>query len=182
MDQTFIDNFSEAEKLFKNNKLEESLKKYKALLKEQPEHIPVLNNIGLVYEKLHDFGKAVEFYKRCNDLVPGHVILTSNLANAYTRLERWAEAIPLLEKIVDAEFENEKNTEKYALCLFNIKPWEDTKNFLTSAVSKYPDNQLLNRLLGKSLLHLNCHIDGLKHLQRGSGFIEFDNDGIKYLN
>jgi len=182
IDQNFIDTFAEAEQLYKDGNYDESLEKYKTLLQDHPNHISVLNNIGLVYERLDDFEKSIEFYEKCNNLIPNQVIFIHNLANAYTRLEKWVEATPLLEKIIDIDFEREKNAEKYALCLFNTKSKEETKNFTSSAIDKFPDNRLLNRLLGRSLLYLNAHRDGLKYLQKGSGFIEFDADGVNYLN
>lgn len=180
--QKFIDDFSEAEKLCNENKLNESLKKYEALLREQPDHIIVLNNIGLVYEKLGNFNKSIEFYKKCNELKPDQVVLIHNLANAYTQAERWADAYPLFKQIINTDFHNENNTEKYALCLFNTRSKEETKNFLSSAISKYPENKVLNRILGRALLYLGQHIEGLKYLQKGSGFIELNADGVKYLN
>ena len=180
--QKFIDEFSEAEKLCNENKLHASLEKYMVLLKQQPNHIFVLNNIGLVYEKLGDFENSIAFYKKCNDLKPNQPVLIHNLANAYTQAERWEDAMPLLQKIIDTDIQNENNAEKYALCLFNTKTKEETKNFITSTISKYPENQVLNRLLGRALLYLDCHSEGLKYLQKGSGFIEFDSEGVRYLN
>ena len=181
INQRFIDNFLEAEKLYKDKRFNESLEIYKALLEDQPNHISVLINIGLVYENLGELNKTIEFYKKCCELKPHQALQVHNLANIYSRLERWTDAFPLLKKLINIDFNNENNTEKYALCLFNIKSKEETKCFINSAISKYPDNQLLNRLLGKSLLHLNSHKDGLKYLQKASGFIEFSTDGIKYL-
>ncbi len=182
LSQKLIDDFSEAERLCNENKLNESLEIYKALLKVLPNHISVLNNTGLVYEKLGDFNKSIDLYIKCNELAPDQVILINNLANAYTRMDRWEDAYPLLKKIIDLDYENESNSEKYALCLFNIKSKGETKSFIGSAIAKYPENRLLNRLLGRSLLELNSHIEGLKYLRKGSGFIQFDPDGVKYLN
>jgi len=180
--QKFIENFCEAEKLCNENKLDESLTKYKALLREQPNHIFVLNNIGLVYEKLGDYNKSIEFYKKCNELKPNQIVLIHNLANAYTQAERWSDAYPLLKKIIDTDFHHENNTEKYALCLFNTRSKEETRNFLSTEISQYPENRVLNRILGRALLYLDCHLEGLKYLQKGSGFIELNADGVKYLN
>ncbi len=180
--QKFIDEFSAAEKLCNENKLNESLEKYQSLLEQQPDHIFVLNNIGLVYEKLGDFDKSIEFYKKCNELKPNQAVLIHNLANVYVQAERWADAYPLLKQIIDTDFQNENNSEKYALCLFNTKSKQETKNFISSAIKKYPKNPLLNRLLGRSLLYLNAHAEGLEYLRNGSGFIELGSEGVKYLN
>ena len=88
----------------------------------------------------------------------------------------------ILLKIKDVDFENEGNTEKYALCLFNTGSSRETKQFIDSVMDKYPDNQLLNRLLGRLLIHLNDHVEGLRYLQKGAGMIEFDQAGVRYLN
>lgn len=181
IDQQFISRFTEAEKLSRESKFAESLEIYHSLLNLHPNHVGVLNNIGLVHEKLGDHHKSVEFYKRCYELMPDQVVLIHNLANACTRLGKWAEALPLLEKIIDTDFDNESNSEKYALCLFNIKSKQETRDFISDALSRYPNNRRLNRLLGRSLLHMNSHVDGLKYLQKGSGIIEFDSDGVHYL-
>ena len=180
--QKFIDGFSEAEKLCNENNLHASLEKYMALLKQQPNHIFVLNNIGLVYEKLGDLENSIAYYKKCNDLKPDQPVLIHNLANAYTQAEKWKDALPLLEKIINTDFQNENNSEKYALSLFNAKSKEDAKNFINTVISKYPENQVLNRLLGRSLLYLDRHVEGLKALQKGSGFIELSPEGVRYLN
>ncbi|MBX2867352.1 MAG: tetratricopeptide repeat protein [Acidiferrobacterales bacterium] len=181
-DQKFIERFSQAEKLCNAGKLSESLEIYQTLLSEQPDHVSVLNNMGLVNEKRLKFEEAIDFYRRCNALMPNQPVLVNNLANAYTRLDRWSEALPLLQKIINVDFDNEKNSEKYALCLLNLKSKEETREFVASAIRKYPKNKLLNRVLGKTLLHLNSHQDGLKYLQRGAGLIEFTANGVEYLN
>ena len=89
--------------------------------------------------------------------------------------------MPLLKKIIDIGLDHEGNCEKYALCLFNTKAFKETKDFITSIHLKYPKNDLLNRLLGRSLLNLNLHEEGLKYLQSSHGFIQLTPNGIKYL-
>lgn len=180
--QKFIDDFTEAEKLCNENNLHASLEKYMALLKQQPNHVFVLNNIGLVYEKLGDFENSIAYYKKCNDLKPDQAVLIHNLANAYIQAEKWEDALPLLENIIHTDFQNESNTEKLALCLFNTRTKEETRDFIDSVIARYPENQTLNRLLGRSLLYLDCHSEGLKYLRKGSGFIELNSEGVRYLN
>ena len=176
----FVDRFAEAENLFRQNRISESLKKYSALLNEQPNHISVLNNMGLAYEKLGELDQAINFYQRCHGLKPGMVIFIHNLANAYSRENRWNDALPLMEQIIKTNFDREKNAEKYALCLFNLGQREQMTAFVKKALVRFPDNQRLHRLLGRALLHGNAHVDGLKHLQIGSGLIEFDSNGVTY--
>ena len=89
--------------------------------------------------------------------------------------------MPLLKKVIDIGLDHEGNCEKYAISLFNIKAFKETKDFITLIHLKYPKNDLLNRLLGRSLLNLNSHVEGLKYLQSSHGFIQLSSNGIKYL-
>ncbi len=177
----FIAEFSEAESFFKNKQFNIALEKYEILLKKNPNHVSVLNNIGLIYEKLEKFDKAINFYKKCNQIQPDIPILIHNLANLYVKLEKFNDALPLLKKIINEKLNNEKNSEKYALCLYNISTKEETKNFIEKIIYKYPKNQLLNGILGKSLLNLNFHKAGLEYIQKSTGFIQFNNNGIDFL-
>ncbi len=179
--QSFVDRFHEAERLCNENRLDESLRQYQALLAEQPGQLAVLNNIGLVYEKLGNYEQSVEYYRRCHEKHPEQVIFANNLANSLSRLGRWNDALPLLEKLVQTDFDHEKNAEKYALCLFNARSSAETRSFIESVLSRYPGNARLKRLLGRSLLALDRHAEGLHHLQQGAGVIEFDDTGVSYL-
>ena len=181
LDQTFIDNFSKAENLFKNKKYLESLKIYENLLLKNPNHLSVMNNIGLIFERLGKFNEAVHLYKKCYELLPDQVTIIHNLANAYYKLERYIDALPLLKKILKTDFKYEFNCEKYALCLFYTQTKEETKVFIESVLLKFPENKLLNGLLGKTLLYLNLHRNGLNHIKKSTGFIEFDDNGVKYI-
>ena len=181
INKNFLDNFYKAEKLYKEKKLLESLEIYKILYKENPNHVSVVNNIGLIYEKLKRFDESVIFYEKCNKLLPNQAIIIHNLANMYCRLERYIDAFPLLKKIINTNLKSEANYEKYALCLFYTQSKEETKNFIESVLSKFPKNIVLNGLLGKSLLHLNLHREGLEYIKKCTGFIEFDDNGVKYI-
>jgi len=178
----FIDRFAEAENLFRQNRVVECLEKYSVLLKEQPDHISVLNNMGLAYEKLGELDKAIGFYEKCHGLKPDLVVFIHNLANAYTRNNRWNDALPLLQQIVKTDFDSENNAEKYALCLFNLGRRKEMIAFVENSLARFPDNRRLRRLLGRVLLQTNAHAEGLKNLQIGSGVIEFNSDGVAYLN
>ena len=180
--QKFLDDFNEAQNLFKENKFLESLEKYKILSQKNPKHVSVLNNIALIYEKLDNYKEAIIYFEKCIKILPNENILIHNLANAYCRSEKYIEAYPLLKKIIHLDYANEPNCEKYAVCLFYTKTKQETKEFIDSVMSKYPKNSLLNGLLGKTLMHLNLHKEGLKYIQESTGQIEFSNSGVKYLS
>ena len=182
VNEIFSESFHEAEKLYKEKNYLESLIKYKKILNLNPNHVSVLNNIALNYEKLDNYNEAINYYEKCIQIVPKEIIIIHNLANAYCKTERYLDALPLLKKIINLDYKNEPNHEKLALCLFYTQTKNETKNFIELAIIKFPKNTLLNGLLGKTLLHLNLHKDGLKYLQKSTGVIEFNNSGLKYLS
>jgi|MDTB01.2.fsa_nt_gb tetratricopeptide (TPR) repeat protein len=179
--QIFVDNFSKAENLFKNKKYLESLKIYENLLHQSPNHVSVMNNVGLIHERLGKYNEAISFYKKCYELMPDQIPIIHNLANAYCKTERYNEALPLLKKIINTGFRHEFNCEKYALCLFYTQTKNETKIFIESVLPKFSENKLLNGLLGKTLLHLNSHSRGLNYIRKSTGFVEFDDKGVKYI-
>ena len=173
--------FFEAEKLFKEKKFNNALKHYQNILKKFPNHLAVLNNIGQIYELQGKYEKAMEAFKKCYEINSNEKIFIHNLANIYFLKKDFVNSMPLLKKVIDIGLDHEGNCEKYAISLFNIKAFKETKDFITLIHLKYPKNDLLNRLLGRSLLNLNSHVEGLKYLQSSHGFIQLSPKGIKYL-
>ena len=125
--------------------------------------------------------KAKILYKKCNTIIPNQIEILHNLANVYFKLKEYKEALPILQKIINPNFKYEVNCEKIAQCLFVIQTKKETKKFIDSVLPKFPNNKLLNILLGKSLLHLNLHSRGLEYIQKNEGIIEFSESGVKYF-
>jgi len=97
-------------------------------------------------------------------------------------MERYNEALPLLKKIINLDYQNEANSEKFALCLFNLHTKEEAKKFIKLAMSKFPKNNFLIELYAKILLHLNLHREAIILLQKSIGLIEFNDNEVKYLS
>ena len=43
---------------------------------------------------------------------------------------------------------------------------KEVKEFVLSIISKYPNNRVLNNLVGQALLSWNSHIEGLSHIKK----------------
>ena len=181
IDQGFVDRFHATEQLFKANRIAEAREGYEALLREHPGQIAVLNNLGLIHEKTGDYERALSCYQQCHAQDPKQIVFINNLANVLCKLGRWLEARPLLEQAVAREFDFEQNAERYALCLFNTRPAADARESIESLISRFPDNERLNRLLGRTLLIEGRHAEGLRRLQKGSGTISLNDRQVTYL-
>ena len=58
---------------------------------------------------------------------------------------------------------------------------KEVKEFVLSIISKYPNNRVLNNLLGQALLSLDSHVQGLSYIKRGAGFLQIDMNGVKLI-
>ena len=85
----------------------------------------------------------------------------------------------ILKNITNLNVRNEEICEKYTICLFKIGK-KEVKEFVLSIISKYPNNRVLNNLVGQALLSLT-HIEGLSHIKKGAGFLQIDMNGVKLL-
>ena len=88
----------------------------------------------------------------------------------------------LNEKSLDLKKDQLVIIDFYIDCLNFLGMHKDIYNFLRDDIDKLPDNRFLNRIFGKSLIALNQHKNGLGYLKKGSGFIVFQDEKIKYIN
>lgn len=178
----FIKDFKKAEKLFTDYNFQESLNQYEKLNEKFPNNVSVINNIALNYEKLDNLEKSLELYLKCLKMQPNEISLIHNVANTFYKLNKYDQALPYIDKLLKKNERHELNSEKYAICLHNCKLKNESKEFIMSVIKRYPENKILNTMLGKSLLNLDSHKDGLKYIQKGSGFIQLNTQGVSYLS
>ena len=67
---------------------------------------------------------------------------------------------------------------QFSFKLFTIN---EAKLFLHPYIIKYPNNNMLSALMGKILIALNEHQDGLEALKKGTGFIELEEDKVRIV-
>lgn len=87
-----------------------------------PAHHPYLlsnyNNLGITSYNLRQYTKAIEFYKKSLEFIPGTtyaLIVKNNIANAYRKKEEFAVALTMYQAILPRE----KNQINYARVLSN---------------------------------------------------------------
>ena len=66
-------------------------------------------------------------------------------------------------------------------CLIKLNLINEAKLFLHPYIIKYPNNNMLSALMGKILIALNEHQDGLEALKKGTGFIELEEDKVRIV-
>ncbi len=177
-----------AENLYTLANIQKKLKKfdhaiisYEEAIKLNPNFSEAYNNLGSTLKSLNKYEEAILNYKKSINLNKKNFEAYYNLASLYFILENYIEAIDYYKYIINLKTRNEEICEKYVICLFKIGKKNEIKDFVLNIISKYPNNRTLNNLLGQSLLSLNSHKEGLSYIQKGAGFLQLDENGVKLL-
>lgn len=96
----------EIESLYGLGQTREALAKVREFLKEEPDNLRALNDLGAILQTLGDGPGAVGAFSRALDLAPDNRETRGNLALALAASEKWAEAREHLQKLL-AENQNE---------------------------------------------------------------------------
>ena len=90
-----------------HGRLNEAEEKYKEALEivQLPE---IWNNLGNVYKRKGLLYKAIESYQRALEMDPKYPTARANLGIAFMDLGRYAEAIMILEKVIESGYESDE--------------------------------------------------------------------------
>src|SRR5258706_5476471 len=73
---------------------------YERALRGLPDHVGVLNNLGLCYKFLGAIDRAEECYRRALGVEPGHPEALTNLANVLFQREKHAEVVAITDRLL----------------------------------------------------------------------------------
>ena len=166
--------FLEAEKLFKKNNFEQALEKYKNILNLNKNLIPVLNNIGLIYERIQDNENAEKYYKKIYELAPNDLVIINNLANILFKQYKYSQAKKYLEISLNKDKKQIIVINQLLITYENLKLYKDAYDICEKYFSIASSDKVFCNLYGKTLLRFNKHQEGLKHIKNATGMIEFD--------
>jgi tetratricopeptide (TPR) repeat protein len=94
----------------KDHKIRISL--YENVLELEPENYNALNNIGVAYNDLYKFKKAIEYLSKAIKLEPNNSLAFANRANSYNQLDEFDLSISDANKSIEL---NQKNEWPYAI-------------------------------------------------------------------
>jgi tetratricopeptide (TPR) repeat protein len=97
---------------FRKGALSDAIGQYKKTLQLQPQFVPALNNLALVYARQKDYAQALASFMEVLKHKPDDAEIHYNIACMYSRLKRVNASIDWLQKAIDkgyANWENIKN-------------------------------------------------------------------------
>src|SRR6478609_1671737 len=73
---------------------------FQSVLREQPNHIAALSNLGVIYSHTSRADQAIAVYRRALKVSPDDKAILLNLGLVYLRQEAHSQALPFFERIV----------------------------------------------------------------------------------
>ncbi len=89
---------------------------FRSVLREQPNHIPALSNLGVIYSRTNRADQAITVYRHALRLSPDDKALLLNLGLVYLKQEKHSRALPYFARVVAIDPHNLQARQLLAVC------------------------------------------------------------------
>jgi len=122
--------FQRGQEALNQNRLDEAERDFRQVLQADPKAGAAYANLGVVYMRRRQWGKALESLNRAKELMPKVAGIRLNLGLAYFRQNEFLKAIPPLESVVREQPEASQPRYLLGLCYFFAERWSDATSTL----------------------------------------------------
>jgi type IV pilus assembly protein PilF len=126
--------------LFYFDEVPKSIEYFEKAVKVDPQFSDGYNNLGVAYEKLGKFEKAIAYYKQAlsNPLYPTPQSAYVNMGNSYYRMGKYHEAVSALKEALERQPDMELAYMRLALCYNAMGSYGDAAAAMTQAIAEDP--------------------------------------------
>ena len=110
----------------------------------------IASNLGLCYERIGDYGSAMDAYKQAIDINPDNAFAHNNMAVVLIRQSNYEEALQYAERAVNVNHRMPQALKSMAVCHYMLGNTEEYQKYYRQAVSAGSDGDKLKAYL-KSL-------------------------------
>ncbi len=135
--------------------VEGAIREYRAYLKQNPENIIALSNLGAALSRSGHYEEATVEYGRALKKDPANTPVRLNLALAYYKTSRVGEAAAELEKVLKQEPGNSQAVYLLADCDLRLGENKKVIELLTPLEKQAPNDKAVIYLLGTALIRDN---------------------------
>ena len=150
-----------AEQAFKKNDFDAALKAYAVALRVNPDCVPALHNIAVILSQKKKYHAAEAHARRAVALAPQVPYVAANLAAIITRLEKYEEAVAIMERLVEIDESDAGFWQVLALALSPLDP-PRAAECIERARRLAPDNRRVLRDSGLLKLAVQNWKDGFR--------------------
>lgn len=151
---------------------EEALDAYDRSLALQPDSGWVINGKGIAYERMGRYEEALEAYAEAAEHGIWHAYY--NQGNILVRLNRFEEALPLLERATRVNPDHAKSWARLGSALRNLKRYDEALNAFRQATRLEPDYAWAWNEQGITLEIMGRYDDALKAYRQASKYAPTD--------
>jgi predicted Zn-dependent protease len=150
-------------------------------LKRQPDNVRAYLLRGHLYGQIHLYSKAVPNYRRVLELDPEQEEARRWLAVCLVEGLNWHEALPHLEVLQKQHPDNREVQVLMARCRSSLGERRQAEQILQAVAAEQPDNMMVLRSLGESLLQDNRPAEAEPWLRRAIALAPHDYKGNWFL-
>ncbi len=151
-EQASQDVFARAIHSQQSGDLEAAIQAYRDFLREHPQSIEALSNLGAVYSRLGRYAEAIEQYKRAMELDSQNPAIRFNLGLAYYKSVQLPEAAAELVRVVAAQPGNKSATLLLADCYLRMGENKKVIGTLSPFQAAHGADRTFLYLLGTALI------------------------------
>ncbi len=122
--------FQDGQAALNQNRLDEAERDFRRVLAADPQVGGAYANLGVVYMRRKEWGKALEALQQAKHLMPQVAGVRLNIGLAYYRQSEFLKAIPLFESVVRDQPDALQPRHLLGLCYFFGERWTDAANTL----------------------------------------------------
>jgi tetratricopeptide (TPR) repeat protein len=128
---------------------------FQAVLKQQPDNVGAIGNLGILYARTNRIGQAIAEYQRALRLSPNDESILLNLGIVYLKEEAHARATPYFQKVLAIDPQNRQARQLLDLCRLYTGQVQPAIRDLKALTEGDPHNDQLLFLLGFAYLKNN---------------------------
>ena len=118
---------------------------FETALRASPRHFGLLNNLGLVYEKLGRLTEAEGLFRQAMQASPSAFAAVANLAQNLYQQKRYGDASVLFDKLAPHTIKEPSFNANRGVCLAYAQRFEEAEKALELALQQAPDRVLIKR-------------------------------------
>ncbi len=132
--------FSKAMDFQKTALMEQAEKAYLGILKNNPDYVPALTNLGVLMRNRGKPHEAIRLYQRGLAVRPDDANLNSNIGHVLTNLDRYSEALEHLQRAIEINPTMDKAYDNLAYLLNKVNRFQEAAEAGEKAVRLNPSN------------------------------------------
>jgi tetratricopeptide (TPR) repeat protein len=137
------------------------IKTSREILSINKKNLVAWRDLGSSYESIGKIDSAIATYKEALEIFPDNKILLYELKDLLLKHERFADAVEICKNILAISPEDPQNLKDLGLALFNLKKYEEAKQYLVRS-AEINKNWEIMELLGDTYYKLKNYEDSIE--------------------